>query len=356
MNEPTVTSELDRLLNSYRVRFANHPRVSRDPDELEEFVGSLAKLEPRATDEEKARIERDRDLYAREVEAIRQAHAVPFAVPAARLRMWADFALQRYQRAFANQDRRTRDVHLLESLVSELESIRKEMTTLDKKAPDQKLGDAIQVLDRSLEIYRNEAEAIRTARRTGSLGEQGTRFAQLANDQFEVYRQLFAGQPRISRHAPVLERIVAALDEILRGMRSLRLAGLSDSANDNNQRIVADRLEQYRKELDQIGAQQRSTPLVERVNALGQAANKVFQEYRDQFSGKDRASRDLALLAQLGEKLWPIAREMDTVDRTADNDTNARNLRIVTDNLIVYHREWTAIREAKSAAQKKAVN
>ena len=95
---------------------------------------------------------------------------------------------------------------------------------------------------------------------------------------------------------------------------------------------------------------------IDRVNALGQAANAVFQEYRTHFSGKDRASRDLALLTQLGEKLWPLAREMDTLDRTADNDTNARNLRIVTDNLLVYHREWSAIKEAKAGASQKAVN
>ncbi len=356
MTEPTVTAELDRLQSTYRVRFAGHARVSRDPDELEEFLETLGKLEARASAEERERIGRDRDLYSREVEEIRKAHAVPFAVPASRLRMWADFALQRYQRSFASQDRRTRDVQLLESLVAELESARKEMLTLDKKAADQGLAGSAEVLERSLEIYRNEAEAIRTARRTGTLAEQGSRFAQLANDQFETYRQLFAGEPRISRHAPVLTRIVAALEEILRGMKSLRLAGLNDPSNDNNQKIVADRIEQYRKELDQIGAQQRSTTLVDRVNALGQAANKIFQEYRENFAGKDRASRDLAKLTLLGEKLWPLAREMDTLDRTADNETNARNLRIVTDNLALYHKEWTAIKEAKAGTEKKAPN
>lgn len=352
MTEPTVTAELDRLQTSYRVRFAGHPRVSRDPDELEEIVESLGKLEERASAEEKARIERDRDLYTREVDEIRKAHAVPFAVAANRLRMWADFALNRYQRNFANQDRRTRDVQLLESLVTELEGLRKEMGNLAKKAPDQNLPQSIDVLDRSLEIYRNECEAVRTARRTGTLGEQGSRFAQLANDQFESYREHFAGQPRISRHTPVLERILASLEEILRGMKSLRLAGLNDPSNDNNQKIVADRIEQYRKELDAIGALQRSTPLSDRVNQLGTAANAVFQQYRESFAGKDRASRDLAKLTLLGEKLWPIAREMDTIDRTADNETNARNLRIVTDNLILYQREWTNIREAKAAAEK----
>jgi hypothetical protein len=356
MTEPTVTAELDRLQNSYRVRFAGHARVSRDPDELEDFLATLTALEARATVEEKERITRDRDLYAREVASIREAHAVPNAVPAARLRMWADLALHRYQRSFANQDRRTRDAQLLESLVAELESIQKEMKTLDRKAPDQNLGAAVETLDRSLEIYRNEAEAIRTARRTGTLGEQGSRFAQLANDQFEAYREHFAGQPRISRHAPILTRIIASLEELLRGMKSLRLAGLNDPSNDNNQKIVADRIEQYRKELDMIGSQQRSTPLVDRVNALGTAANKIFQEYRENFAGKDRASRDLSKLALLGEKLWPLAKEMDTLDRTADNETNSRNLRIVTDNLLLYQREWASIKEARSGAEPKAAN
>lgn len=348
MTEPTVVAELDRLQNRYRVRFAGHARVSRDPDELQDIVEELDRLAPRAAGDDAERLKRDRELYANEIEAIRQAHAVPGAVASARLRMWADIQLARYNRNFAGQDRRTRDTALLEEIRDELGRIKGEMAKLHQQAPEQGMQQAIATVDRSQKLYDDEVTAIRTVRRTGTLPEQGSRFANLANDQFAIYAELFAGQPRLSRHAPTLLRVVRSLEELLQGMRSLRLAGLSDKANDGNQTIVKDRIDQYRKEHDAILDLQRRSSLADRVSALATAANQVFAEYREGFANKPRSSADPVKLTAIAEKLWPIAREMDAIDREHGEERNARNLGIVTDNLALYQKEWDAIRQARN--------
>lgn len=349
MTEPTVAAELDRIEARYRNRFAGHARVTRDPEELEDLLKELDGLRARATGEDAARLERDLTLYRNEVEAIRQAHAVPGAVPAARVRMWADLVLQRYQRSFAGQDRRTRDATLLEELRDELVRLKNDMATLHKQAPEQGLQAAIATVDRSKKLYDDEIEAIRAARRTGNLGDQGSRFATLANEQFAAYGRLFAGESRVSRHAPALLRIVHALEEIHKGMRSLRLAGMKDSSNDKNQDIVQSRIDQYRKEYQAIVSAQRDTSTADRISALATAANKVFATYRERFANKARADVDPDELNGLGERLWCLACEMDAVDRQHGDERNERNLRIVTDNLALYHREWDAIRQARPA-------
>jgi hypothetical protein len=45
--------------------------------------------------------------------------------------------------------------------------------------------------------------------------------------------------------------------------------------------------------------------------------------------------------------MWPIAREMDEIDAKYDDDTNARNLQLVMDTLVLYAREYDAILAAK---------
>lgn len=343
----STSTAVDRLEDRYRIRFAGHPRVSRDPEELEKIISDLDQLRSDADTEEKARIENLSDLYKKEIAAIQAAINIPFAVPAARFRMWADLTMSRYGRKFAGQDRRTRDVALLDELIADLQGIRNEMARVHAIAPQQRLDEGMAVVDRALGTYRTEAEAIRTHRRTGTLAEQGSRFANLANAQFETYLIGFAKQTRLSRHPETLDRIIAALDEIRRGMQSLKIAGWADRSNDSNIAIVEDRIRQYREENATIRSVQAEATLEQRVGSLGQAANEVFAMYREQFSGKSRAEADPAKVDELFERLWPTAREMDALDSEHDDDTNGRNLRLVTDNLLLYGREYEAIRKAK---------
>jgi hypothetical protein len=343
----TVSQSIDRLRDRYRFRFGGHPRVTRDPEELEEMLEELGRIEVGGDTALADRVATERDLFTKEVAAIRTARAIPFAVPASRIRVWADLAFQRYRREFAGRERSSRDLQLLIEIREDLTALRADADALHRQAPEQQLDKVVASIERALRLYEDEAEAIRRARRAGSPADIGTRFARLANAQFDVYQDGFAGKSRMSRHPPTLLRIVGALDEIRRAMQALALDGFRDESNTKNIVVVEDRIGQYRRELEAIAAARASASVSERAAALGTAANQVFADYREAFAGKARESRDENLLSRLAERLMPIAKEMDAVDRQSDDDGNARNLRIVTDNLELYAKEHEAIREAK---------
>jgi hypothetical protein len=344
----STSQELDLLDGRYRARFAGQPRVTRDADELEEM---LARLNALPVDAELAdRAKSLREQWTEELVAIRAMQAVPYALPAARLRGWADLTMSRYARCFAGQDRRTRDLGLLIEIHADLQGIRRSMADLSQSAPAQQLESSIVAVDRQLATYANEIEAIRGARRTGQPHEQGTRYAQLANEQFELYEFHFAGKPRASRHLPVLDRILGSLEEIRRGMQSLAVSGYNDANNTRNQGVVDQRLQSFGAERKEIEKVKAATPVAERATALGAAANDVFAAYRNDFAGKSRTSVDEQRLNRLFELLWPIARQMDEIDAEHDIDNNTSNLRIVVDNLTMYGREFDAIRAAKASA------
>jgi hypothetical protein len=350
-----IAAALGRIEERYRLRYAGHPRVSRDPDELEKMLSELDGLSAPDLPEELAqKLASAKELYSRELAGIREAQAVPFAVAAHRLRTWSDLSMSRYQRNFAGQDRRTRDLGLLEEIIDDLHAIRQAMRSVHGEAAGLKLDEVMANIERVLELYSKEREAIRAARRTGSLSEQGSRLAELANHQFARYTMLFAGQSRLSRHPRTLERILTALEEIRRGMQSLKLAGFNNRNNDQNITLVDERLRAFRQELGNIQKAQQGRPLGERISGLANVANEVFGAYREQFAGKARDQADPETVNRLFERLWPIAREMDKIDDAgqaseADEETNARNLRIVTDNLVLYAREFDAIRQARGA-------
>ncbi|HHO49372.1 MAG TPA: hypothetical protein ENK18_00510 [Deltaproteobacteria bacterium] len=350
---PQSPSEiLDRLENRYRVRFSGHPRVTRSPDELQEMIDELQALSDRVTGDPELseRVQTSLALYTNERDAIIEARKVPGAIGAFRLRLWTDLCVGRYRRNFAGQSRLTRDAQLLEEISAFLGSLQAQLQPLDARFPALELASTLQSVQRTAELARSELGQIRGVRSTGSQADQGSRYAQLANHQFELYQQGFAGASRISRHPPLLERIIAALEEIAAGMVRLQRAGFTDPNNDRNLSLVSDRIRAYKTELGEIVAAQGAASLDDRVSALGAAANQVFNQYREHFAGKDRASCDPDKLNRLFELLWAAALEMDAIDRREDHEINERNLSLVLDNLLLYHREWGAIQEARSDA------
>lgn len=325
--------------------------MSRDPEILDEMLAELDELAPRAGSQEiTARIETARDLYTRERAAIVEARTVPGAVQAFRLRLWAELNLHRYRRNFAGKPRATRDVQLLEEIGTFLERICEEMRATHERGPHLNLAGAIADTERTVELARAERERIRTARQDGTHPEQGTRLAQLANRQFELYQAGFAGQSRLSRHPPRLQRIVAALEEIGAGMARLQRAGFDSKENDRNLGIVTERLAAYKKELGAMAETRKTMTVEDRANALGGAANSVFELYRKEFAGASRADANLDNLDAIFEQLLPVALEMDDLDQSDGHDQNERNLALVLDQLMLYQREWLAIRDATTDA------
>lgn len=357
-----IQARADRIQRMYQANYAGHPRISRDADALEKMVKQMDLLlahSKRLPANQQMQVSRtlreNRNLYSKEVKAIREAQANgPETMYAHHLATWADFTASRYRRHFAGQNRATRDVGLLEEMIAELERLAPLIADQRSRVDSEELKLAQSNAGQNLELYRTELANVREAQGQGEAAQQADLLARLANDQFNLYRDHFAGKSRVSRRPALMERMISSLEGILGRMEALQSAGLTEGSNSQNIEIVRDRLSNYRTELAAIRDAKSSAGFEDLVGALGEAANALFAEYREHFAGQDRATRDLSILTRITDGLFDIARQMDDLDRVRDNPTNQQNLGIVLDNLRLYHREYANIVEAQQQQNQEA--
>jgi hypothetical protein len=340
-------AQIDDIHNRYRARFAGFPRITRDPEELSGILEEAAALESekgKMDADEAQRLDTNLDLYRKELEGIKEAQGQgPAAMQTHRLSTWANFVQARYARSFAGQQRRTRDLGILAELVEDADRLLGEMKALAENGMTAELEEGIKLTENNLKVYRVEFERIREDRKKVFGAERGTLFAKLANDQFQRYRLHYANKSRISRNPGLLQHIVTALQEILDGMEALLADGFNTEVHKKNIALVQQNLGVYKAEQVNIRTALREAPLRDRVGHLGGAANEVFKTYRENFAGKERKTRDLQLLADQIELLFQVGRSMDAIDRTEDDDVNAKNLALVMDMLYLYHREYATV-------------
>lgn len=354
-----LRARADRIHRQYQTNYAGHPRITRDPDALESMVKQMdlliahSRRLPASQQMQISRTLRDnRNLYAREVKAIRDAQADgPEAMYAHQLASWANFASARYRRHFAGQNRATRDPALLEEMVADLDRLVPLIADQRTRVDSEELQTAHSNAQQNLALYRTELDAVRAAQTEADPEQRADLLARLANDQFAIYRDHFAGKSRISRRPALMERMITTLEGILEGMKALQAGGLTTGSNGQNIGIVEERLSGYRTELTAIRDSKSSASFEDLVTALGEAANALFAEYREHFAGQNRATRDPAVITRLCDGLFDIARQMDDLDRVRDDEANQRNLGIVLDNLRLYDREFELILQAQQAQQ-----
>ena len=133
-------------------------------------------------------------------------------------------------------------------------------------------------------------------------------------------------------------------------MLGFKESGFVNEHNERNIEIVQSRKTFYIGELTQIREARETTTFDGLVTSLGEAANKIFDEYRTHFSGQDRRTRDLAILNGYCEGLYHIARQMNELDNVREHDVNQQNLATVLDHLRLYDREFQAIQEAQQGS------
>lgn len=354
----TIRQRLDALQGEYSVYFAGHARITRDLAIMDQLISRTSALLGDAkklnNGELTQAVESALTMYRNERAAIAQAQqAGPDAVEAQMLMQWANFAYHVYRRHFAGFGRSTRDLGLLGESIDELTRVGEEMKALSEEMEerDDAFETARDTLARNVELYKNERGEIVGARAAGSIEQQSDVLAQVANGQFSTYQAHFAGKPRISRRPDTLQRIVDNLTQVKDRMETLQQQGLQSEANDRNVGIVASRLEFYTKELGEVRTVREQTRFEELVGALGAAANAVFETYAKNFAGQDRGTRDLTLMRTLCDELYDIARQMDEMDRVKPNETNQHNLATVTDNLVMYTREYDMIQQVQQDQQ-----
>ncbi|MFN3197542.1 MAG: hypothetical protein ACE366_03825 [Bradymonadia bacterium] len=355
----SLISRLNNLQNQYGVYFAGHARITRDigimDNLIEQAAGLLseAKLRMGDADAQSAAkaIDEALNMYRNEREAIAKAQAEggDDAVEAQMLMQWASFGYHVYRRHFAGHSRSTRDLGLLGETIEDLTRLQGEMGALaeEMEQADQPFANARETLARNLEVYKKERGEIVAARGAGSLEQQSDVLAQVANEQFGLYQAHFAGKPRISRRPGTLQRIIDNLTQIKDRMETLKQQGLRSEANDRNIGIVENRLGFYTKELEEVRQVRQDTRFEDLVGALGAGANAVFEIYSKNFAGQDRGTRDIALMRTLCDELYDIGRQMEEMSRVKDNNQNGHNLMTVTDNLVMYTREYDMILEAQ---------
>lgn len=352
-NTDEIRRKADQIHQNYTARFAGMPRISREAGILDAMVKGLDELIPNAGDATlRADLQTTRELYVKEAASVRAAQAAgPEAFEAHNLSTWAQLTFSRYGRHFAGKSRTTRDLGLLEEMIADLEKVAGQMDALASLFSNEELTTTRSSLDTNLELYRSELSTIAEARGAESLERQADLLATIANDQFAIYKEHFAGKSRLSRRPALLNRVVTSLAGIQERMKALQSQGLRSEMNDKNVEVISERMKAYRAEVEAIRTQKQQTTFEQLVSALGGTANETFEVYREHFAGKDRKTRDLSILDRLLDELLSIAKQMDALDRVRADASNERNLSIVVDHMRLYERERSNIVEAQQADQ-----
>ena len=353
-------AELERLDKEYADYFAGQSRLTRDLDQLDRMIASVAgvvaqvdKIPSAAQGPELVRLRESAstnlNLYKQERIAVVRAQEVgpqfeSFAAEATS----ANLTFARYARHFAGKDRTTRDAAMLGELVDELKRIEKRMTQLLSEAKSTELERDRRVVRDNLDQYTKEIGLIATAQKAGTDEQQASALATLANAQFAVYQGHFAGEPRISRRPALLMRVVSSLKDLHKRMTAFQKSGLDLEFNTKNINVVEDRLKVYEAELGEIRKLRQATAFADIMGELGGAANKLFDAYRKGYADKPRNQVDLDQLGLLCDKLGEIRQQMGEMARAEDNEMNLKNLDVVTEQLVMFEGEYEAVFSSKS--------
>jgi len=361
-----IRNTLQQLSSFYDAAFSGHPRMSRRPELLDQWLKSLDGLgrplrlvsggDQKALRDE---IASRRTLYRNEAQAIRELQAMsPLAREMFHRTEWGGLIHDRYARHFAGQSRGTRDVQLLAELLLDTESL---LTDLNKLKEDEgwaeikpevqaELDNYISLLKERAELYRAEREAINTSVTQGEDEEVAGRLATIANQGFAVYRHQFQGHSRSSRRQSTLSRVVASLAEVLEQMNGLTSSGFQGEHHAKNIELVSQNLSLYREEVKAIANAQESLGFDEWYQALVTEAQSIFESYREQYAGKSRASCSPEPLVFLCDRLVDVISQLRPLIQDSPDEQERVVFQQMLDQARVYHREWGAVTQAQASA------
>jgi hypothetical protein len=158
------------------------------------------------------------------------------------------------------------------------------------------------------------------------------------------YDAHFAGQPRVSRDASLLDTLITESERLLADLRSSRDAAateLRDSVTKNR--------ELYRREAEAVRAAQSAPGEVLAAHEFATWAQFTFNRYRRHFAGQARATRDLGLLAELIGDLVRFERGLAGLADRHEDPMITATLEQVRSSIALYRGEQGAIVEARGA-------
>lgn len=348
-NDSALDARADAIHERYRGGFVGRSRATRDIGLLDSIIADAEALASTvAADGGRAMLDENLALYRAEraeIAAIRAAG--PDALAAWRLAEWSEVTYLRYLRAFAGQSRQTRDDALLGEMTDLQRGWVAAMKSLTASVTEPRIAAQVSRAAEHLATYETERAEIPLARGALPPGERARVLATLANGQFALYKVHFAGKARTSRRPGLMRRMITALEGIHAGMETTRSLGVVTEVHTKNLALVADRLGHHRGELMAIDAARGGAAATRVAGLLGEEANAAIAEYRAEFAGQSRATRDLAKLNAVCDQLQEIAHAMRELDAERPTPANTKNLGVVFEHLKVAEREFGAIREAK---------
>ncbi len=188
---------------------------------------------------------------------------------------------------------------------------------------------------------------------TGPIGHPSVYFRPVSSSELDSilkrvdslqarYDANFAGQPRITRNAGLLDQMAEEAESLVAAARALSGEDTAD--------VVA-RLEKsaslYGDEAASIRTAQAAGDDAHVAHELGGWAQLIFERYRRHFAGQSRSTRDLGLLTEMIESLESLERSLDALD--SEEDAAQESLRPVRSNLSLYRTERSGILTARGA-------
>jgi hypothetical protein len=256
-----------------------------------------------------------------------------------------------YSSNFAGQSRMTRDVALLDRIITRGNDIVKRIDQIPSAAQGPELVRLRDAAKNNLALYAQERGAILRAQEVGPTFEQFSLEATSANLVFGRYARHFAGKDRATRDLALLGELVDDLKQIDKRMGALlEEHRVQDFQRDRE--VVVQNLQQYQKEIPLIENAQKSGTPEERASVLASLANNQFAVYQTHFAGEPRISRRPALLMRIISSLKSIKERMVAFQQGGLNlEFNDKNIEVVTGRLEVYENELAEIRKLRQQTQ-----
>lgn len=256
---------------------------------------------------------------------------------------------RQYTESFAGQDRSTRDIALLDSILARGRSIVSRIDQIPEAARGPDLVRFRDAAAQAVNLYAQERGAILRAQEIGPDYAEFGAEATAANLVFARYARHFAGKDRSTRDLGLLGELVDELKQIDKRMSQI-LETTPSSDFDNDRRIVRENVAQYQREIGQIEGAQKSGEPDQQASVLATLANAQFSLYQVHFAGEARVSRRPALLMRIISSLKKTREAMIGFrDGGLNLDFNTRNISIVEERLKVYENELTEVRKLRQA-------
>lgn len=248
----------------------------------------------------------------------------------------------RYRQNFAGKSRATRDLALLDSIITDISALRGSVA----EAGD---ADLLSKVDDRIGLYQAERTAIAGVQAGGPDVGRAHRLGDWSWLGFQRYMRHFAGQNRLTRDTALLRELAAEQRDWrdkARGLAANHEAGWQADLLQQMER----NLQTFEAELAEIPKARGSLTPERQASVLASRANEQFALYRVHFAGQKRSTRRLALLRRVIGELSDVHQEMLHLrdQHGLRSESHLGNIRKVSERIQHHKREFREIEQARA--------